>query len=125
MIDASGKVVMPGFVDPHTHVVFMHTREKEFEMRIQGKTYVEISLAGGGIRSSIQSVRDASEDDLYLRAKKHVQRMMACGTTTMESKSGYGLYPERTENAAGEQAIAGRFACGHRFHLPRCPRISH
>ncbi|MCD6181165.1 MAG: imidazolonepropionase [Candidatus Cloacimonetes bacterium] len=91
MIDASGKVVMPGFVDPHTHVVFMHTREKEFEMRIQGKTYVEISLAGGGIRSSIQSVRDASEDDLYLRAKKHVQRMMACGTTTMESKSGYGL----------------------------------
>lgn len=90
-IDASGKVVMPGFVDPHTHVVFMHTREKEFEMRIQGKTYVEISLAGGGIRSSIQAVRDASEDELYSRARKRIEVMIACGTTTLESKSGYGL----------------------------------
>lgn len=90
-IDASGKVVMPGFVDPHTHVVFMHTREKEFEMRIQGKTYVEISLAGGGIRSSIQAVRDASEDELYSRARKRIEAMIACGTTTLESKSGYGL----------------------------------
>jgi imidazolonepropionase len=94
VINASGKVVMPGFVDPHTHVVFMHTRENEFEMRIQGKTYVEISQAGGGIRSSIQAVRDASEDELYRRARKRVKAMIACGTTTLESKSGYGLSTE-------------------------------
>lgn len=94
IIDAAGKVVMPGFVDPHTHVVFMHTRENEFEMRVQGKTYVEISQAGGGIRSSIQAVRDASEDELYRRARKRVEAMIACGTTTLESKSGYGLSTE-------------------------------
>jgi imidazolonepropionase len=93
-IDASGKVVMPSFVDPHTHVVFVNTREKEFEMRIQGKTYVEISKAGGGIRSSIQSVRDASEDELYDLAVRRIKNMIACGTTTLESKSGYGLTTE-------------------------------
>jgi len=93
-IDAEGRVVMPGFVDPHTHVVFVNTRENEFEMRIQGKTYVEISKAGGGIRSSIQAVRDASEDELYELSVKRINNMIACGTTTLESKSGYGLTTE-------------------------------
>lgn len=93
-IDCSNKVVMPGFVDPHTHPVFYHTRENEFEMRILGKSYVEISQSGGGIRSSIAAVRSATEDELFLLAKKRVMRMISCGTTTLEAKSGYGLSTE-------------------------------
>ena len=91
IIDASNKVVMPGFVDPHTHPVFVHTRENEFEMRIKGKTYVEISQSGGGIRSSIEDVRKATEDELYKLAEKRIRRMISNGTTTLEAKSGYGL----------------------------------
>ena len=91
MVDAYKKVVMPGFVDPHTHPVFYATREKEFEMRIMGKSYVEISQSGGGIRSSIAGVRDASEDELYKLARKRVERIISNGTTTLEAKSGYGL----------------------------------
>ncbi len=91
IIDVSGKVVMPGFVDPHTHPVFVHTRENEFEMRIQGKSYVEISQTGGGIRASINAVREASEEDLFASASKRIAKMISTGTTTIEAKSGYGL----------------------------------
>jgi imidazolonepropionase len=94
MIDAGSKVVMPGFVDPHTHPVFFHTRENEFEMRIMGKSYVEISQTGGGIRSSIAAVRSATEDELYRLARKRIMRMISCGTTCLEAKSGYGLSTE-------------------------------
>jgi imidazolonepropionase len=94
VIDASGKVVMPGFVDPHTHPVFVHTRENEFAMRIKGRSYVEISKSGGGIRSSIKAVREASEDELYNLAEKRIWRMISNGTTTLEAKSGYGLSTE-------------------------------
>ncbi|NQV17966.1 MAG: imidazolonepropionase [Armatimonadetes bacterium] len=94
IIDASNKVVMPGFVDPHTHPIFVNTRENEFEMRIKGKSYVEISQSGGGIRSSIEDVRKASEDELYKLAEKRVWRMITNGTTTLEAKSGYGLSTE-------------------------------
>ena len=94
VIDASGKVVMPSFVDPHTHPVFVHTRENEFEMRIKGKTYVEISQSGCGIRSSIKAVREASENELYTLAEKRIWRMISNGTTTLEAKSGYGLSTE-------------------------------
>lgn len=94
IIDASNKVVMPGFVDPHTHPVFVHTRENEFEMRIKGKSYVEISQSGGGIRSSIEAVREATEDELYTLAEKRIKKMISNGTTTLEAKSGYGLSTE-------------------------------
>jgi len=91
VIDASGKVVMPGFIDSHTHPVFKTTRENEFEMRLQGRSYVEISKSGGGIRSSIKGVRKASEEDLYQLSVKRIKRMIRNGTTTLEAKSGYGL----------------------------------
>jgi len=94
IIDASGNVVMPGFVDPHTHPVFKDTRENEFEMRIQGKTYVEISQSGGGIRSSIYGVRNSTENELYDLAEKRIRKIISNGTTTLEAKSGYGLSTE-------------------------------
>lgn len=93
-IDASNYVVMPGFVDPHTHPVFVNTRENEFEMRIMGKSYVEISQSGGGILSSIKAVREASEEELFNLAKKRIMKMIEYGTTTLEAKSGYGLTTE-------------------------------
>lgn len=90
-IDASAKTLMPGFVDPHTHPVFLHTRENEFAMRLAGKTYVEISKAGGGIRSTLKSTRDADPDLLFDLASDRIKKMMQLGTTTLEAKSGYGL----------------------------------
>ena len=94
IIDASEKVVMPGFVDPHTHPVFKQTRENEFEMRIKGRSYVEISQSGGGIRSSIAGVRETSEEELYKLAEKRINKIISNGTTTLEAKSGYGLSTE-------------------------------
>jgi len=94
IINAAGKVVMPGFVDPHTHPVFYNTREHEFEMRLQGRSYVEISQSGGGIRSSIKGVRNAGEDELFELSFKRISKMIANGTTTLEAKSGYGLTTE-------------------------------
>ena len=90
-IDASGSVVMPGFVDPHTHPVFAGTREDEYEMRIAGMIYQEIAARGGGIRSTVRKTREASEDELFKLAKEHVVSFLEHGTTTIEAKSGYGL----------------------------------
>jgi imidazolonepropionase len=90
-IDAKGKLALPGFVDCHTHPVFVHTRENEFAMRLAGKSYVEIAQAGGGIRSTITTTRHASEDQLFELASRRIHRMIALGTTTIEAKSGYGL----------------------------------
>jgi len=90
-IDCHDKVVMPGFVDPHTHLVFGGWREKEFEMRLAGKTYREIAEAGGGILSSVIHTRLATEGELYNRALERLHEMMLWGTTTVEVKSGYGL----------------------------------
>lgn len=94
MIDAKGCVVMPGFVDSHTHLVFAGDRAKEFEMRLSGKTYKEILEAGGGIMSTVQETRKASEEELYRIASKRIDSLLAWGTTTVEIKSGYGLDTE-------------------------------
>ena len=93
-IDASGKVVMPGFVDPHTHLVFAGSREDEFEMRIEGATYMEILETGGGILKTVRETRKASKDELIEYCRKTVDVMLEHGTTTVEAKSGYGLTVE-------------------------------
>jgi len=93
-INASGKVVMPGFVDPHTHLVFAGDRAAEFEMRLQGATYLEIMAAGGGIMNSVRATRSASLEDLVGQSRQRLDRMLAHGTTTAEAKTGYGLDTE-------------------------------
>lgn len=90
-IDACGKVVMPGFVDPHTHVVFAGQRADEFERRIAGATYMEIMAAGGGIMSTVRATRQATVDDLVAQTLPRLDAMLAHGTTTAEAKTGYGL----------------------------------
>ncbi|MEM7308533.1 MAG: imidazolonepropionase [Planctomycetota bacterium] len=90
-LDAAGGVVVPGFVDAHTHPVFDGTREGEFEMRTEGRTYVEISEAGGGILSSVRGVRSASREVLVGGLLARLDRFLVLGTTTVEAKSGYGL----------------------------------
>lgn len=92
--DWGNLLVMPGLIDPHTHPVFLATREDEFEMRNGGKSYVDIALAGGGIRSSVRSLRNASEDELTRLVEERADGFLALGTTTIEAKSGYGLSTE-------------------------------
>jgi imidazolonepropionase len=91
MIDASNRVVMPGFVDPHTHLVFAGSREDEFELRLRGATYMEIMAAGGGIMSTVRATRAATLPQLMAQSRGRLDRMLAHGTTTAEAKSGYGL----------------------------------
>ncbi len=91
IIDAGGKVVCPGFVDPHTHVVFAGDRVGEFELRLKGATYQEIMAAGGGIVSTTQAVREASVAQLVAETRPRLRAMLALGTTTVEIKTGYGL----------------------------------
>lgn len=90
-LDARGGLVVPGFVDAHTHPVFAGTREEEFEQRVGGASYVDIALAGGGILSSVRGVRDASAELLLAGLLARLDRFLALGTTTVEAKTGYGL----------------------------------
>jgi imidazolonepropionase len=89
-IDAGGLVVMPGFVDAHTHPVFAGTREDEYEMRAEGLTYQQIALQGGGICSTVRKTRAATEEELFNGALPRVRWLLEHGTTTVEA-NGYGL----------------------------------
>jgi imidazolonepropionase len=94
VVDAGGRVVLPGFVDAHTHLVFAGNRLDDFERRARGETYEQIAKAGGGIWSTVEKTRAASDVDLLAQAKKHAHWFLRCGTTTVEAKSGYGLTRE-------------------------------
>jgi imidazolonepropionase len=94
VVDATGRVVLPGFVDAHAHPVFAGNRVDEFEMRAKGATYEQIAAGGGGIRSTVRKTRAATEDQLLAQAIKHAEWFIRCGTTTVEAKSGYGLSVE-------------------------------
>lgn len=91
IIDAHGMVVMPGFVDPHTHLVYAGSREEEFKLRLEGVDYGEITRKGGGIMSTVRATRAATEDGLVDTGLKRLDRLLTYGTTTVEVKSGYGL----------------------------------
>jgi imidazolonepropionase len=94
-IDAAGGVVLPAFIDPHTHVLFRGTREWEFERRLTGESYMEIAAAGGGIRSSVRMFREASDEEILTESLERLDRMAAYGTGTVEVKTGYALDPEQ------------------------------
>ncbi len=90
-LDLSGKTVLPGFIDAHTHPVFWKTREDEFIMRVQGKSYEEIAAAGGGIRNSVRAFRQASKEAIKEVTRERIHPFLSFGVTTIEAKSGYGL----------------------------------
>tara|TARA_A100000164_G_scaffold378050_1_gene418709 strand:+ start:1447 stop:2649 length:1203 start_codon:yes stop_codon:yes gene_type:complete len=94
VIDCNNKLVTPGFVDPHTHPVFLNSREDEFHLRLEGSTYEKIAASGGGIRSSIFDIRNADIPDIISKLKSRMDRFLSFGTTTVECKSGYGLNTE-------------------------------
>jgi len=93
-IDASGKTVMPGFIDPHTHLVFAGSREFELDMKLKGLSYMEILKKGGGIFYTVNETRRATNEELLKQSKKRLDTMISHGTTTCEAKSGYGLDTE-------------------------------
>jgi imidazolonepropionase len=116
VLDAAGRVVLPGFVDAHAHPVFAGNRADEFERRAEGLTYREIAAAGGGILSTVRRTRAASEDELLAAALAREQWFLRTGTTTVEAKSGYGLSVEdelkmlrvvRRLNGEGKSALNG------------------
>jgi imidazolonepropionase len=119
---AGGRLVVPGLVDGHTHLAFGGDRADEFEQRLLGTPYLEIARRGGGIASTVRATRNASEDDLYGRARAALDAMLRLGVTTVECKSGYGLTPEdeakllrvyRRLAAEGPQRIEATFLGAH------------
>ena len=121
-IDARHCSVVPGFVDPHTHVVFAGDRRDELQRRLAGATYAEIAAAGGGILSTVTATRAASEEQLVAESRPRLDEMLACGTTTCEAKSGYGLTTEselkqlraiRTLDAAHDMDVSATFLGAH------------
>ena len=103
-LECGGRAVVPGFVDPHTHLVFAGHRADEFARRLRGETYEEILAAGGGILSTVAATRSATGRELFEAASARALRMLASGTTTVEVKSGYGL-DVATERTMLEVAI--------------------
>ena len=91
IIDAKGKIVLPGFIDPHTHLVFGGSREFELDWKLHGLSYMDIKQREGGISYTVNHTRNASADQLYIQSMERLQTMLSYGTTTCEAKSGYGL----------------------------------
>lgn len=91
VVDVSGKVVMPGFVDPHTHLVFAGSRHEELDWKVEGLSYAEIAARGGGLLSTVRKTREASRERLVAEARGRLRAVLRHGTTTVEAKSGYGL----------------------------------
>jgi imidazolonepropionase len=126
-IDATGCTVVPGFVDPHTHVVHAGNRLDELRQRLAGATYGEIAAHGGGILATVTATRATSEEDLVESARRRLDEMLACGTTTCEAKSGYGLTTEselkqlraiRTLNAQHAIDLSATFLGAHEIPPP-------
>ncbi|AFK21452.1 imidazolonepropionase (plasmid) [Haloferax mediterranei ATCC 33500] len=106
-IDATGKTVLPGFVDPHTHAVFAGDRSDEFVAKLKGATYEEILADGGGILRTVDAVREASDEELAANLTEHLDAMLEHGTTTVEVKTGYGLDTETELRLLEAIATAG------------------
>ncbi|HKB13356.1 MAG TPA: imidazolonepropionase [Vicinamibacterales bacterium] len=126
VVDAHGGAVVPGFVDPHTHVVFAGDRRDELRRRLAGATYGEIAAAGGGIVSSVRATRAASDEQLAEETRRRLDEMLRCGTTTCEAKSGYALTVDgelkmlralRTLAASHAIEIAATFMGAHEVPL--------
>ncbi|HEY9141824.1 MAG TPA: imidazolonepropionase [Bryobacteraceae bacterium] len=122
IVDAGGRIVLPGFVDAHTHPVFAGNRADEFEERAEGATYTEIAARGGGIRATVRRTREAGEAELLDAARRYRAWFLRGGTTTIESKSGYGLALEaelkilrvmRQLGAEGSLRLAPTFLGAH------------
>lgn len=94
VIDLKNQIVIPGFIDAHSHLVFGGNRVNEYSMKIKGASYMDIYHAGGGIHSTVKATRCTSFEDLYKKSEKTIYDMLACGVTTLEAKSGYGLDKE-------------------------------
>jgi len=99
VIDGEGRLLLPGFVDPHTHFLFAGARENEYAMRVEGIDYLEIRRRGGGIRRTVRDFRAASDDELLAAGRKRLDAFLRFGTTTVEGKSGYGLSTDQEMRA--------------------------
>ncbi|MFT9846696.1 imidazolonepropionase [Aneurinibacillus sp. REN35] len=116
IIDATNKLVTPGLVDPHTHLVYAGSRENEFNMRLQGATYMEIMNNGGGIHATTSATKEASHEVLFEEGRKRLDQFLLHGVTTIEAKSGYGL---TLEAEIKQLEVAGQLHTQHPIDIVR------